>query len=413
MTSTNANPFAEMLAANTVFANREVLSPHYVPEKLPHRDSEIAEIIKAVSPVVQGGRPKNLFIYGKTGTGKSCSVKYVVRKLEEIESAAKAKTSHINCRVYNSRYRVVQKIVKDFMPDYAIPGYGITQYYEHVLDWLEAGGYHLMVVLDEIDMVKDLDDLMYTLTRANDDLNGNGGTVSIIGITNRVSFKDMLDPRSKSSLCENEIVFRPYNAEQLQAILKQRIALGFKPDMVDDGAINLAAAIAARENGDARYALKILLRAGEIANDVKEGKVAEKHVEKARSSVDEDVTFEVISTLPEQQQLVLYSISILSMEDNKYAKLTGEQENFLFSGDVYEHYSAIAKRLRRKPRTARWYREYLNDLEMLGLITTVQSGKGIRGHTTLIKIGYPAGRIKEIIEKHILGDAAEQPEKAG
>ena len=84
----------------------------------------------------------------------------------------------------------------------------------------------MIVVLDEIDRIKNLDDLIYTLTRSNDEL--QKGRISIIGITNNVMMKKVLDPRSKSTLCEEEMVFAPYNAEQIEDFLKQRASQGFK-----------------------------------------------------------------------------------------------------------------------------------------------------------------------------------------
>ena len=71
----------------------------------------------------------------------------------------------------------------------------------------------LVVVLDEIDVVKDLDDLIYTLTRANSDMKSGG--ITIVGVSNKVSFKEDLDPRSLSTLYENELVFPPYNSNEL------------------------------------------------------------------------------------------------------------------------------------------------------------------------------------------------------
>ncbi|MFH1447603.1 MAG: AAA family ATPase, partial [Candidatus Micrarchaeota archaeon] len=388
-----SDSFKEILSRDSIFLKRDSLSPHYVPGKLPHREKEIECIMVSVSPVLRGEKPRNLFIYGKTGTGKTCSVKYVIKKLEE---AGNAPNSYINCRVYNSRYRVMNKIIQDHLPKFAKPGYGISFFYEKMLDWVEKDGKQLIVVLDEVDVVKDLDDLLYTLTRSNDDLKSGG--VSIIGISNRLSFKEKLDPRCMSSLLETEIVFSPYTSNELASILSARVKIGFVSDAVDDSAVNLASAIAAQETGDARYALKLLLKAGEIVDGRKETRITDKHVEDARNSVDEDITVDAISTLPGHQQVVLYAIAILTLTGSRYSRLgNNNEENYLMSGEVYENYSKASRKFHKQPRSARWFRQYLNDLEMLGLITMVESGKGQRGHTRFIKIAYSAAKVKEII----------------
>jgi len=252
-------------------------------------------------------------------------------------------------------------------------------------------------------VVKDLDDLIYTLTRANSDIK-NGG-VTIVGISNKISFKEELDPRSISTLYENELVFPPYNSTELAAILKQRAEISFKPGVIDDASINLAAAIAAKESGDARLALKILSKAGEIAEEKGLSKVTAKEINEAAKSADEEVAYELVGTLPEHQKLVLYAISLLTMQGSKYKKLTDDTESYLFSGEVYDKYVAICGSLGKEPKSARWYRNYIQDLEMQGLITTYESGKGIRGHTKLIKLSYSPDRIKNIIEKEFFKES--------
>ncbi|MBI4399509.1 AAA family ATPase [Candidatus Micrarchaeota archaeon] len=391
--------FEHILAQPTIFRDRNVLSPHYLPVNLPHREKEIEKIMRCLSPSLMNQKPRNLFLYGKTGTGKTSSTKYVLERLAEMKS--NVKTSYLNCRIYNSRYRVMYKVIQYLLPKFAKSGQSVSYFYEKLLDWIEEDGKHVIIILDEIDMIKDLDECLYTLTRSNDDL--KTGSISIIGISNKLSFKDALDPRSKSALCETELIFSPYNSTQLNSILAQRIQLGFKENVVDDSAISLAAAIAAQETGDARYALKLLLKAAEIVEDNSGTRVIDKHVELARRSVDEDIAAEAITTLPKHQQLVLYSIANLHLHGSKYKTLTNGPEHFLLSGEVYESYVTNSKKFQKDPRSARWFREYLNDLEMLGLITMIDSGKGQRGHTRFIKIAYSAEKVKYILEQNILG----------
>jgi cell division control protein 6 len=395
--------FSEILNEKSIFSNKAVLSPHYLPPILLYRDDEIRHVMRAIAPALKGLKPRNLFLYGKSGTGKTATCKHVIEKLAE-EKNEQVKSIYLNCRVYDSRYKIIQKIISDFHPESAKTGYSFALLYEKMLDWIEDGEKekHLILFLDEIDVVKDLDNLIYTLTRANDDL--KKGSVSIIGISNRVNFKQRLDARSKSSLCEEEIVFQPYNADQLKGILEQRIRQAFHADTVTNAAVNLAAAIAASENGDARYALSLILRAGEVAEKKKSSKVSEKEVEEARKAADEDKAFEVISTLPEHQQLVLYALAIVS-EDVHYKRLVEDDgEKFYFSGEVYERYCSMAKKMGFEPRTSRWYREYLHDLENLGLVRSTESGKGIRGHATLLRLSYDAPKVRKAIEKTLLGE---------
>jgi archaeal cell division control protein 6 len=370
-----------------IFLDRNVLSPHYVPEELPFRTVEMDAVARNIAPALIGQKPKNLFIYGKPGTGKTCTVKKAVEK-----SSAEPGTAsfvYINCRIYNSRYRILQRIVREFAPEVEKSGFGLPFLYEKLVEAMGKGTQYV-VVLDEIDMVKDLDDMVYTITRSNDETKKGG--ITIIGISNKLSFKTGLDARSRSSLYENEMAFSTYSAPQLQQILKQRAEQGIAPGRADESAINLTAAIAAQETGDARYALKLFEKAADIAEQQGRDRMTDADVEAARKNVDIDIAAQTIATLPENTQIVLYSIAKITLNGSKYSKLdyAPGEAGTLMSGEVYEEYSSISRTLGKEPRSSRWFKEYLSDLDVLGLVTVSLSGKGVRGHTTLIKLGYDA-----------------------
>ena len=388
----------DMLSDSKIFANREVLSPHFIPKKLISRAKEINSIEKAMAPSLKGERGRNLFIYGKTGTGKTSCTRYVLEEIKNIPNT-KAKISYINCKIYNSRYRVLNKIVSDHLPTYAKRGYGTVDLYEKMTNWIEEDNKILVVILDEIDVVKDLDDLVYTLTRINSDIKAGG--VTILGISNRVSFKETLDPRSLSTLYESELVFPPYYATELFGIIKDRASFGFNPNIISDDILHFIAATSAKEGGDARLSLKILSRAGELAEEKELERITMKEAEDASKLADNDIVYELIGTLPEHHKLVLYSIALLTQSGGSYKKLTDGVDTYLFSGEVYHRYKSITEGLHKEPKSERWYRKYLSELEMQGLVASFESGKGIRGHTKLIKLMYPPQKTKEVLEKEL------------
>ncbi len=398
-------PFADLFKESMIFANREVLSPHYIPQHLLFRDRQIAEIEKALTPSLRGERGRNLFVYGKTGTGKTSCMKTVIERIKALP-VIRAKISYVNCRIYNSRYRALSKIASDHMPIYAKRGYGIVDIYEKMISWIEEDGKVLIVVLDEIDIVRDLDDLIYTLTRANSDIKSGG--ITLVGISNKVSFKEDLDPRSLSTLYENELVFPPYNSSELASIVKERALKGFREGVVDQAAVNLSAAIAAKESGDARLALKIISKAGELAEAKNMNVVTIGDVEAASKFAEEEIAYEMIGTLPEHQKLVVYAIALMSINGSRYKKLNEGNESFILSGEIYSRYSSIAESLQKDVKGARLYRKYIADLEMQGIIVSYESGKGIRGHTRLIKLSYHPEKIKALIERSLFREEGEQ-----
>jgi len=195
------------------------------------------------------------------------------------------------------------------------------------------------------------------------------------------------------------MVFPSYNATELVEILKQRSLKAFKQNVVSDAAINLAAAYSAKESGDARTAVMLLLKAGEIADKKGTAFVTDEDVKKAKKKVEEEIVFNLINTLPDQQKLVLYAIAKLSIEKKPFKSLTGQlEEGVLFSGEIYEEYEKCAKHFKEATVSARWYREYISELEIYGLILTTNSGKGFKGQSRLIKLASDAAKIKEALE---------------
>ncbi|MEM0107110.1 MAG: AAA family ATPase [Candidatus Micrarchaeaceae archaeon] len=387
---------SDLLTESKIFANREVLSPHYIPSHLIGREREINSIEHAVAPALKGERGRNLFIYGKTGVGKTSCVKYVIDEVKNLPNT-RGVISYINCRVYNSRYRVLSRIIAEHLTTYAKRGYGSADLYEKIRSWIEEDNKILVVALDEIDMVKDLDELVYTLTRINSDVKAGG--VTMIGIANNVSFKESLDPRSISSLYESEIVFSAYNANEIYEILKKRAEVGFKPGVASDEVLRIIAAAATKEGGDARIALAILSKAGELTEEAELPSIPVSIVDKALKMAESEVVYDLISSLPEHQKLLLYAIAILTLSGGTYKKLTEGNEVYIFSGEVYNRYKSLSDSMHKDTKYERWYRKTLAELEMQGLILSFESGKGIKGHTKLIKLMYPAQKVKEAIEK--------------
>jgi len=396
------NIFQQHLRQNTVFADRTIITPHYTPNNLPFRDKQIGEITRILASSLHGKKPDNLFIYGKVGTGKTVTVKHVLLQLQEFIASNNSQVDfvYVNCSEHNSKYKVLLKALGKFYPQSDFIGFSSAFVYEKLL--AHAGkGSQVIIALDEIDKVRDLDELVYSLTRANDEL--QSGSIALIGISNNLFFKDRLGARTKSALLQHELVFPPYNAEELKQILEERTAGAFKPGAVEASAINLAAAMAAQESGDARTAVMLMLRAGETADQDSLQKVSDIEVMKAKRKVEEEVILNMVATLPKQHQLVLYAVSLLTDSGKGMQKVTGlQEEGVFFSGDIYNEYKRISAGLKETIVSSRWFREYINELDTYGLLLTTASGKGVRGSTTLIKLGFDAKKLRRALENELM-----------
>jgi len=201
---------------------------------------------------------------------------------------------------------------------------------------------------------------------------------------------DNLDPRVRSSLGEEELVFPPYNALQLQDILKDRAEKAFKEGVLEDGVIAKCAAFAAREHGDARRALDLLRVAGELAEREISKKVRLEHIDSANQKIEKDKMLDVIESEPMQFQLVLYSIFMLE-ERNK-------DDEGIFTGDVFNEYQELCRKTKNEVLTQRRISDIIADFDMLGIINARVISKGRQGRTREIKLMVPEGIRKKAEE---------------
>ena len=376
--------FEKYLTSESIFINREVLRHSYRPVDLPHRQPQIDQVASILAPAIRDETPSNILIYGKTGTGKTASVRYVGGEL--IDTCTQVGLAcfviHLNCEVIDTQYRVLAQIANSLedsdsypsdRPRNIIPmtGWPTDQVYMELVNLIDSlGGVHV-IVLDEIDKLvkKSGDETLYNLTRINSDL--KNAKVSMIGISNDLRFTHYLDPRVLSSLSEEELVFPPYDAPQLCDILKQRADIAFDTDVLDEPVIPLCAALAAQEHGDARRALDLLRVSGELADRKGEKKVGEEHVRKAQQKIETDSLIECISTLPTQSKAVLCAMVTLS-ESSKQVFTTGE---------VAQVYREVAKLMDLDVLTHRRITDLISELSMLGIISTRIVSRGRYGRT--------------------------------
>ncbi|MHC1635453.1 MAG: ORC1-type DNA replication protein [Candidatus Methanospirareceae archaeon] len=383
------NIFRERVNGSLIFKNREVLRPTYIPEDLPHRKEQIRELADILAPALKGEAPSNVLIYGKTGTGKTATTRYVGKELEEMgrEIGSKCYFLYINCGVIDTQYRVFAHIARLFKKNVPMTGWPTDQVYLALKKGLDMEKRTVIVVLDEVDkLVSKGDEALYNLSRINGEL--KNARVSIIGISNDLTFTEMLDARVKSSLGEEEIIFPPYNANQLRDILEMRAREAFKEGVLHEEVISLCAAFAAQEHGDARKALDLLRVSGEIAERRGEDKVREEHVRRAKDKIESDRVTEVIKTLPTQSKLILSSVLMLSKERHKKRFSTGE---------VYNMYRRLCNHVGIEALTQRRVTDLISELDMLGLVNAVIVSRGRYGRTKEISLSVPEEGLRSIL----------------
>jgi len=434
--------FDDLLEGEPIFENKEVLRPSYTPHKLPHREEQINNMATILVTALRGDTPSNILIYGKTGTGKTASAKFVSEELETTSQKYEVpcEVEYINCEVTDTQYRVLAQLANKFInknvdviddrieeletlqsraredggvlddTDYdslaavedaideletdkaefeevPMTGWPTDRVYSSFFDAVDYHERVVVIMLDEIDKLveKSGDDTLYNLSRMNSELENS--RVSIMGISNDLKFTDFLDPRVKSSLGEEEIVFPPYDANQLRDILQARADVAFKGNALTDDVIPLCAAFAAQEHGDARRALDLLRTAGELAERDQIDDVEEDHVRQAQEKIELDRVVEVVRTLPTQSKIVLFAIILL--EKNGVHNIN--------TGEVFNIYKNLCAEIDADVLTQRRVTDLISELDMLGIVNAVVVSKGRYGRTKEISLSVPTEETEAVL----------------
>ncbi|OYT35287.1 MAG: cell division control protein Cdc6 [Candidatus Aenigmarchaeota archaeon ex4484_52] len=394
--------FNEYLKTDPIFFNKQALTISYTPSNIPHRERQIKQLGIILATALRGERPSNSFIYGSTGTGKTLVTQHVCNALEEKSKQLNKnlKILYVNCkmkRVSDTEYRLLAYLCEINKLEVPKTGLATEQIYKYFFDSISNYDGVLIIILDEIDELvsKVGDTILYNLTRINQDF--KKCKLSIIGISNNLSFSNEMDARVKSSLSEEELIFPPYNAVQLTDILKHRAEISINKGRIEDGVIEKCSALSAQEHGDARRALDLLRVAGELAERKNKNKITEEDVDVAQSKIDRDRINDAIKTQPKQSKLILYTII-------SYFEKDDDENQNLLTGDVYDKYISLCKKIKQKYITQRRLSDIISELDMLGIINAKIISKGRYGRTREISLAIPlstAFRIKKSINQDL------------
>lgn len=436
----NGTIFDDLLKSKTLFKNKDALRSTYVPDILPHRNEEIRNIALEIAPAFNGTIPSNILIYGKTGTGKTAVVKHIGQEIEKKVLTTRLATLskkimdlheeihpddyvarqvgmyvgdgavtgdsfrdvpldkvnfiYINCQHVDTEYRVLANIANNFVSTWKekVPFTGLhkDEVYNRLQYFLDRNGGITIIVLDEVDklVVKAGDDILYDLTRINTTL--TRGKVAIIGISNDLNFTSFLEARVKSSLGATEMVFPPYNAVQLQDILKERANAAIVDGAIDDDVIQLCAALAAAEHGDARRALDLMRAAAEVAQQRNSDRILETHVREAINKLERNKIEEVLRTLPPHSKILLTAIMALRESGN----------NRITTGDLNTMYRELCGYFHYEPLGSRRVTDLISEMDMLSLISArIVSFGRTGGRTKIINLNISSLQLKNVFSQ--------------
>ena len=351
------------------------------------RDTEIQELSSHFAAILRGDHPCHLAIWGKTGTGKTLTLGYFLNLLSEMCTAKNIPIRHEHLDLSNPRpcFRALNDLAcllnasKRYQKGISL---------EEMMIRIETklADYHgyLILFVDEVDNVRrDKDNFMTFLVRR---LPQNiPAKLILVFVSNRLDWPDHLDPRVKSFLKLNELIFKPYDAIDLQHILRIRVEKALQAKAIEPGVIEKIAAMASREHGDARKAVALLAKSAYLAE--KAGtRITLELVDKAATHLDQDRYLALLRSAPAQLQAAMAAIIDVTRQN---------QNGSVGTGESYDAYRAFCRRAKLGPLTARAFGDLISELDIYSLLRSRVVSRGRYGRTREMTLDLP----QELVDK--------------
>ena len=375
-----------------IFKDESALTFDYIPETLPHRDSQILEMVRYFRGLFSYSESivkfrQTLILIGPLGTGKTSTAKRF--GLDLVKLAANKISSvnflyrHINCRTYRTVNLVMVELLKTLLPYFPNRGFSSSELIREVLNTLEKFNLYLILTLDEIDYLfhdEEINTLLYTFSRINDDqIDTKNQRISLILITKNVDFVFLLDPSTKSSLAKNTIEFSAYNYEQLYDILTDRACVAFHKDVISSTVIQFITEATIDKGSDTRLGIELLWRSGKIAENEGFSIISPEHVRLALNSVN-PINKELLQELSIHHKILLLSLAKILNRNPLLLRTSFSQLQTQYQRELRKY------KLKNTKRTCNIV-PTLQSLSNMGLITTIFKDRGQVNGKNSIEIG--------------------------
>lgn len=385
--------FEALLRRPSIFKDESKLDINFIPDKLPHRDKEVSLLSQLFLTLITNPNlfSRKILLTGKIGIGKTVTVKNFGRILQKVSEERNIfiKYVHINCRKERTGYKVLIKVIRSLNNEFPKRGYSPQDLLDFLLEYLNKQDLHLLIVLDELSyLINKGEDLIYSLTRINDDSVNCRQRISIIGIVRDISCLNNLDNSTISTLQRNIIKFNEYSKEQIFDILKYRAQISLKENTISDDIIEMISDTTL-SNGDIRYGLNMIWKAGKIAESKNLKYITPECVRLGSQELVLYSTLEILNYMSLSKLIFLLAI-INGLKRKKAAEIP-----FL---EILNRYSVICENAGITPRSHSQLWNYLQEFKRENIVLIKIVSEKIKGRRALIKIPeFSLSKLEKII----------------
>jgi len=375
------NFIEDQLKKPTLFIDESKLDINFVPEDLPHREKELILLSQLFLILITqpNSASRKVLITGGIGIGKTVTVKHFGQIIKSTAEKRNIQIEyfHINCRKERTGYKILVKIMKHFNKNFPSRGFSFQDLLDMLKDNLNRQNKHLILVLDELSyIIMKNDDIIYALTRINDEMLNTSQRLSIIGIIRDISSLNNLDESTLSTLQSNIIHFNKYSKNQIIDILKSRVKISIKPNVIDYNIIDMISNLVYK-SGDMRKALDILWASIKIAEERNSKKVSPECVRLANNKATSNFSQDLLISIESHKLILLFSI-LNVLEKNK--------KSYGLISKIKEEFQQICEYLKLSIFSYSQIMNYLHELEKYGIISIKIKSKNIRGRQAQVSI---------------------------
>lgn len=336
------------MSESNIFLDRSKLSARYIPNELHHREKEMSLLLTMfkdsyIKPdAFLFSTPQ---IIGRSGIGKTSTIIKFSNMLESefTKAGLTLKVAYINLKLQGgNKYAVYRFLLEKIAPELPSQGLSAEEMLRYLLAYLYENKLYTLIILDEIEFLlrsnKD-SGIIYDFTRLNEfDLSKHCNVIGVIFIARSTDFHDKIDSSELSTLGRIPIEFLPYSVEQISDILVTRSSESFNPKVVGTDIIDEVSLIttSSQVGGDVRYALDLLLYAGNLAETNGSDRITLEQIRKVHGYNRPSITIEDLKELPKSYLLTLMAIlKVQSKRKKQYIEL---KEIRTFALELAEEY---------------------------------------------------------------------------
>ena len=363
-----------------IIKNPNALNPDadFIPKELKYRQNQVIELARYFTEIINGLTPGHVVIRGRTGTGKTLTIKFVLNGFLQhtnkdnlhigiaYASAHKVGTGE---RASLSPHRYIAELMKSM--GYEINarkrgGIGWAGMMDLFRDYINEQDYsHVIIVCDDIHRLKSVPFIMH-FARPNEVWGLNHNKLTVFFVTDESQFVKNIPREALYSFENLNLYFPPYNAMELYGILKQRVEYALHtPDVIDDDILHLTAAKVAKREGDARYVIRVLQSLIRDYVAMPEEKITEEKIDMAFINIDQDDYTRAVSALTTHGKMIIITL------------MTKHKFDVVETSKLYREYSTLVKDdLGLDPISSRRFYDYISYLEKEDIITWYVKSKG-------------------------------------